>query len=87
MEHDSVVEPLPRELLDVGHVVRRQVRTHFYDDAALGGLDDQGLRGIERTPIGGVDGAGEDQGGEGGEGADHARDYRRRASSHASQAY
>jgi hypothetical protein len=88
VELQAVIGPLSGQELDSLHRLGREVRAHLDDDAALGGVDHQGLGGVQGPPIGGVGGGGEGQGGErSGEGADHGRDYRREASLGASQAY
>ena len=68
---------LAHVLLGLGeHGLIGQRREGSHEDRALGGLDHQGLGRIERPPLAGMGGGGEQGCGES-EGADHASDYRR----------
>ena len=46
VEHDAVVEAFARQLLDALDVLGREVGAQRDDDAAFGGLHDEGVLGV-----------------------------------------
>ncbi len=43
MEDDPIIKAVPCQLLDTGNMVRRQIRAHFDDNAAILQLEIQGI--------------------------------------------
>jgi hypothetical protein len=53
VEQEAIVEVFVGEEFDAGDSEGREIGAHFDDDAAFGGVDDEGVGRVERPPIGG----------------------------------